>query len=53
MEELDTLLTNFHIPSRRIMMMKKPTIRKTIKGIKTNTRRNVIRKWKNSTPKKT
>jgi hypothetical protein len=45
--ESDTLLTNVPIPSRRIMMMKKPTTRKT------NTRRNFIRKRKTSTPKKT
>jgi hypothetical protein len=45
-EELDTLLTNVPIPSRR-KMMKKFTARKT------NTRRNFIRKRKTSTLKKT
>jgi hypothetical protein len=46
MEELDTLLTNVSIPSRR-KMMKKFTTRKT------NRKRNLIRKIKTSTPKKT
>jgi hypothetical protein len=45
-EESNTLLTNVPIPSRRIMMMKKPTTRKN------NTRINFIRKIKTSTPKK-
>jgi hypothetical protein len=46
-EESNTLITNVPIQSRRIVMMKKITMRKT------NTRRNFIRKRKTSTPKKT
>jgi hypothetical protein len=49
---LETLITNVPIPSGRIMMMKNPTTRKTIKRINPNTK-NYTRKRRTFTPKKT
>jgi hypothetical protein len=41
------LLTNVPIPRRRIVMMKKPTTRNTIKGINPNTKKKFYKKKKN------
>ena len=46
MEKLDTLLPNVLIPGKNIVMMKRLTIRKNIKRVNANTKRNSIRKRK-------
>ena len=43
-EKLDTLLPNVLIPRKKIVMMKKLTIRKNIKRVNPNTKRNFVRK---------
>jgi hypothetical protein len=53
METLDTLLPNILIPRKRIVMMKKLTIKKNIKRVNPNTKRNSIRKRKTFILKKT
>jgi hypothetical protein len=45
-EKLNTFLPNVLIPRKKIVMVKKLTIRKNIKRVNANTKRNSIRKRK-------
>jgi hypothetical protein len=51
--KLDTLLTNVHIPSRRIVMMKKFRIIKDTRRVRQRTKINTTNKRRISTPKRT
>jgi hypothetical protein len=52
-EKLDSLVTNVHIPIRRIVMMRKFRIIKNIIRVRKKTKRNTINKRIISTPKRT